>query len=179
MFEETAFLARARSGSGRTQAAAAATVGLSRATLCAYETARVQPSERTTWRLVGRLALGEPVDGERPSLLVSFALFGQRFVAWRDGLLVLTEIDHAQRLADALVACRLERVVIVPCWPSKLKELIRDLRLEHANLDPVVFDSSGADFPELARDVIGSIAAAAPNWMAMHLSVEQEDGTRT
>jgi transcriptional regulator with XRE-family HTH domain len=147
MTPATTFVRRVREGTNSRQADAAGKLGLNRATLNAYESGRVVPSERRLWRLLEVLALGEAVPGDRPVLLVSFSLLGQRFLSWDGRLLSFSAIENARRVADELDECELERVVIVPVWPSAVDELLRARR-------PQDISSAGlAEFETLGRSL--------------------------
>src|SRR2546421_9815842 len=96
-------LARARAGSGKTQAKAAASLGLSRGTLNVYESGKVAPSPRKAWEILAGLALGTRSRSEqRPLLLVSFSLVGQRFLSVGATLLAFEELEPAAWFADEL-----------------------------------------------------------------------------
>jgi hypothetical protein len=129
-----------------------------------YEVGGVAPSARKVWELLAGLALGEPTSG-RPLLLLSFALLGQRFLSWDGRLLVLAELDHAQRLADELDDCRLERVVIVPVWPSFVDEIVRrefDGRSERSS---VLFEGHEVALDLLVAEVFAELSANAVKWV--------------
>ena len=166
MLQRPSFIARARRGTDLPQADAAAKVGLSRATLCSYESDRVTPSERRTWDLLADLALGDQIPGERPLLLLSFALFGQRFASWRRDLLVFREIHQAQRLADEFDDSLLERVVIVPCWRSHIHKLV-----ERFGCGEVVFEERDVDFETLVGEVFAELSRDAVGWLAANVGL--------
>jgi transcriptional regulator with XRE-family HTH domain len=162
-------IARARAGVDLSQVAAAERAGLTPATLCCYERGRVNPSAKRTWRLLERLALGDPIPGTRPVLLVSFRMFGQRFATWRGRLLMFQEVENAERLANEFEDCQLERVVIVPCWPSRVSELL--------GCEPSpdqTFEASGIDADELVQEVLDGLACDARAWLRMALPRREE-----
>ena len=173
MFEDNrnrSFVARARRGAGRSQAQAAAEVCLARATLNNYESGRATPSERKTWELLTGLALGDAVAGERPTLLVSFALVGQRFATWRTGLLAFREIAHAQRLCDHLDLVPLERVVVVPVWPSAVGELLARHERTSGEARVVFFEDTDHGFDELVLGVLGELSEHVATWLEAGIS---------
>ena len=173
MLETQTLIGRARRGTSLAQADAARKLGLSRATLCVYEKGEVKPSERKTWEIVAGLALGEPAVG-RPKLLLSFALFGQRFLSWGGRLLVLAELDHAQRLADELDDCRLERVVIVPVWPSCVDEIVKREFEGRSERGPVLFEGDEMALDLLFAEVFADLSANAAKWLSEGIPVRPD-----
>jgi transcriptional regulator with XRE-family HTH domain len=171
MFERASFMARARQGSDRSQAEAARQLRLSRATINNYESGHVEPSEPKKWELLAGLALGEPTPGERPKLLVSFALLGQRFASRRGGLLAFGEIAHAQWFADALENCQLDRIVIVPVWPSRVRELLEREGSRIGGAELVVYEELALTLDELLADVQAELFVRASDWLRESLTV--------
>jgi hypothetical protein len=96
-------------------------------------------------------------------LLVSYRLLGQRFVSWRGGLLVVRELEHAERLANELDDCQLEGVVIVPCWPSYISDFLRYHALAGVN---VFEDFEGVTTDVLVADVFAQLASDARAWLS-------------
>ena len=164
MFDETrTVLSRAREAAGLRQVDASRVLGLSRGTWNLYESGRVVPSERRTWEVLSDLARGERASG-RPRLLVTFALFGQRVLSWRGGILVLSAIGDAAMLVDELETCRLERVLVLPVWPSALEELVRDDRERGGEGCAITFPDERVGFGDLVREVFLELAASSLIW---------------
>jgi transcriptional regulator with XRE-family HTH domain len=153
---------RAREGCNTHQAAAASRLGLNRATLNAYESGRANPSESRTWEILDTLALGDPVQGERPALLVSYSLFGQRLLPWEGRLLSFSAIENAQRAADELDDCGLERVVIVPAWPSAVASLLEHARAGLAGPEEICeFETLGSPIEDVLAGSLVEVAREA------------------
>jgi len=82
-------------------------------------------------RVARTLALGRRRRGETaPAFVVSFDLVGRRLLADRDGaVLLFTDANAANAIAELLEQYGIPRVAIVPCWrswgglPSKRREL--------------------------------------------------------
>ena len=163
---------RARRGVGVSQARGAALLGLSRATLNNYERRRVTPSERKMWELLAGLARGESVAGDRPLLLVSFALCGQRFASWRGQLLAFRELDHAQRLLSELDDCDLEPVLVLPAWPSAVAEAVA----KNGRIGWSVFEDSGVSLDDLVSEVFSELAADGRRWVAERFTGGRKGG---
>jgi transcriptional regulator with XRE-family HTH domain len=115
-----------RDGIALPQKAAAERIGVTPATLAAYEGGRFTPSTAKTWQIARGLALGSPSKGETtPRFLLTFALFGQRFLADADGRVVIfrdpwSAHAHAGRLIDAGFL----DVAVVPTWRSRRRALL-------------------------------------------------------
>jgi len=115
-----------REGTNLPQNRAAERVGLTPGTLAAYELGHVSPSKAKIWEIARALALGSPSKGEGdPQFLITFALFGQRFVADGDGrLLVFKDPWLAHEQAERLVDAGFLKVAVVPVWRSRRRALV-------------------------------------------------------
>jgi hypothetical protein len=132
------------------------------------------PSERRTWAALSDLARGEPAPG-RPKLLVTFALFGQRVLSWRGGILVLSALADAAMLVDELETCRLERVLVLPVWPSALEELVREERQRGGEGRAITYTDERVEFDDLVREVFRELAASSLIWCHESFQSSGED----
>jgi DNA-binding XRE family transcriptional regulator len=116
-----------REGADMSQAEAARSIGVTPATLAAYEGGRFTPSASKTIQIARAIALGKAAKGERdPRFLLTYWLFKQRFLADGDArLVVFTDPAIAHEHAIRLIGGGFPHVAVVPVWRSKRRSLLR------------------------------------------------------
>jgi transcriptional regulator with XRE-family HTH domain len=183
MFEKVSrtLIARARQGSGRPQAEAASVLSLTRGTLNAYESGKRAPSEQKTWAILAGLALGERSPGEeRPCLLLSFSLAGQRLLSVGDAVLAFGSLAHVSRAADELEACELERVVVVPAWGSFVDSVLAGNSGRPGTSGRlVVFEQLGRGLEDVLAEALRELVVNVRPWFEQAIAAGQRAGSGT